>query len=91
MLNSVGSLAVMPRIDQAGLKGLLRVLKVSPDGNNVSDEIAIVFVERNSRHLGFYPEKFRDAEVPGQIQESSSTPHRSTHLFNNRVFTKQSN
>lgn len=48
----------MPCIDQTGLKGLLQVLKLSPDGNNVSDEIAIVFGERNGRHLGFYPEKF---------------------------------
>lgn len=81
----------MPCIDQTGLKGLLQVLKLSPDANNISDEIAIVFGERNSKHLGFYPEKFRAAEVPSRIKESSSAPHRGTSLFNNSVFTKQSN
>lgn len=47
----------MPCIDQTGLKTLLQVLKLSPAGSNVSDAIAIVFDERNSRHLGFHPEK----------------------------------
>lgn len=68
-LIALESLAVMPCVDQTRLKSFLQVLKLTPAGNNVSDAIAIVFDEKNSRHFGFHPEKCWAAAVPSKSKE----------------------
>lgn len=78
----------MSRIDQKRFKSLPQVLRLSPAGNNINDEIAIVFERSNSRHLGSHPGKYGAAAAPSKSKESSSAPRKSTSLFINNVFTR---
>lgn len=57
-LIALESLAAMSCTDQKKFKSLSQVSRLSPAGNNIDDEIAIVLDASNSRHLGSHPGKY---------------------------------